>query len=85
MNETMRVADLRAALSRALGPWRVSRARHDPGKVLLDVVIALTLGGDCLADVAAVRAQRDLLGMVASDPTVCRLFATLSADAVTAR
>jgi hypothetical protein len=59
-------------------------ARHDPGKVLLDVAIALALGGDCLADVAAVRAQRDLFGMVASDPTVCRLFATLSADAVTA-
>ena len=67
-----------------MAPWRAGRARHDPGKVLLDVAIALALGGDCLADVAAVRAQRDLFGMVASDPTVCRLFATLSADAVTA-
>ena len=60
------------------------RARHDPGKVLLDVAIAVALGGDCLADVAAVRAQRDLFGMVASDPTVSRLFAALAADAATA-
>ena len=58
-----------------MAPWRAGRARHDPGKVLLDVAIALALGGDCLADVAAVRAQRDLFGLVASDPTVSRLFA----------
>ena len=34
-----------------------ARAVHDPGKVLLDVAIAVALGGDCLADIAAVRAQ----------------------------
>ena len=84
MIEAIRVAGLRAGLSSALGPWRASRTRHDPGKVLLDVAIAVALGGDCLADVAAVGAQRDLFGTVASDPTVCRLFATLSADAVIA-
>jgi len=84
MIEAIRIGGLRLGLSSALVPWRAGRARHDPGKVLLDVAIALVLGGDCLADVAAVRAQRDLFGMVASDPTVCRLFATLSADAVTA-
>lgn len=84
INETIRVAGLRAALSRALAPWRPMRARHDPGKVLLDVAIAVALGGDCLADVAAVRAQRDLFGVAASDPTVCRLFATLTADPASA-
>src|ERR1700741_586786 len=83
MNETIRVAGLRPALSRALRPWRARRACHDPGKVLLDVAIAVVLGGDCLADVAAVRAQRDLFGDVASDPTVSRLFAALAIDAAT--
>lgn len=84
VNEMIRVAGLRPVLSRALRPWRSARARHDPGKVLLDVAIAVALGGDCLADVAAVRAQRDLFGVVASDPTVCRLFAALAADAASA-
>jgi len=81
INETIRVAGLRPALSRALSPWRARRACHDPGKVLLDVAIAVALGGDCVADVAAVRAQRDLFGVVASDPTVSRLFAALAVDA----
>ena len=83
MNETIRVAGLRPALSRARRPWRRARARHDPGKVLLDLAIAVALGGDCLADVAAVRAQRDLFGVVASDPTVSWLFAALAVDTAT--
>ena len=37
--------------------------------------------GDCLADLALVRAQPQLFGRVASDPTVSRLVATLAADA----
>ena len=45
------------AWSQALSPWRAARAVHDPGKVLLDVAHAVALGGDCLADVAVVRAQ----------------------------
>ena len=57
-----------------------SRAVHDPGKVLLDVATAVALGGDCLADVAAVRAQPAVFGPVASDPTVSRLFAALAGD-----
>ncbi len=38
------------------------------------------MGGDCLADLGAVRAQPELFGHVASDPTVSRLFTTLAAD-----
>ena len=84
INETIRVAGLRLAVSRALRPWRATRASHDSGKLMLDVATAVALGGDCLADVAAVRAQCDLYGIVASDPTLSRLFAGLTVDASTA-
>ncbi|MGV9798158.1 IS1380 family transposase [Mycobacterium sp. NPDC003449] len=80
MLEAIRITGLRQALSTALAPWCGRRARHDPGKALLDLAITLALGGDCLSDLAAVRAQYDLFGAVASDPTVSRLFATLSVD-----
>lgn len=56
------------ALSAELAPWRTTRARHDPGAVVLDLA---ALGGDCLADVALLRAQPELFGPVASDPR-CR-------------
>lgn len=79
--ETAGVVGLPRALSRVLAPWRPARAKHDPGKVVLDLAVAIALGGDCLADLAAVRCQPDLFGHVASDPTVSRLIATLAADA----
>lgn len=78
--ESIRAARLDRGLSVALAPWRSDRAQHDPGKVLLDVATAVALGGDCLADVAAVRAQPAMFGDVASDPTVSRLFAALAGD-----
>ncbi|MBA2323634.1 MAG: transposase, partial [Pseudonocardiales bacterium] len=46
--DTARVSGLAAGLIAALGPWRRSRAVHDPGKVLLDLAVAVALGGDCL-------------------------------------
>jgi hypothetical protein len=79
--ETARLVGLPGLLSRALAPWRPVRAQHDPGKVLLDLAVAVALGGDCLSDLAVVRSQPDLFGHVASDPTVSRLIATLAADA----
>ena len=54
---------------------------HDPGKTVLDLAVAIALGGDCLADVAVVRAQPEVFGAVASDPTISRLIDTLGADA----
>ncbi|MBN3933278.1 IS1380 family transposase [Streptomyces verrucosisporus] len=76
--ETVRKAGLDTAISAALTPWRKPRAVHDPGKVLLDVALAVALGGDCLADVAMLRAEPAVFGPVASDPTVSRLIATLA-------
>jgi hypothetical protein len=75
-----RLSGLDRALSKALAPWRVGRAVHDPGKMLADLAIAVALGGDCAADVAVVRAQPGLFGQVASDATVSRLIATLATD-----
>jgi Transposase DDE domain group 1 len=44
-------------LSAGLARWRSRRAVHDPGKIVTDLVVALALGGDCLADVAVLRSQ----------------------------
>lgn len=56
-----------------------ARAAHDPGKILLDVALAVALGGDCLADMGMLRAESAVFGLVASDPTVSRLIDTLGA------
>jgi Transposase DDE domain group 1 len=41
----------------------------------------LALGGDCLADIALLRAEPGVYGRVASDPTVSRTIDALAADA----
>jgi hypothetical protein len=78
---TAEAVGLDAALCEAAGPWRAPLARHDPGKVLLDLAVSLAIGGDCLADVAQLRAAPEVFGPVASDPTVSRLIDRLAADA----
>jgi Transposase DDE domain group 1 len=79
LTEAVRAVGVDRALSAALAPWRKARAVHDPGKTVLDLALALALGGDCLADVAVLRAEPALFGPVASDPTVSRLVDTLAA------
>ena len=79
--ETIRTSGLDRSLQAAVGSWRKPLATHDPAKVLLDVAVALALGGDCLADVNLLRAEPGVFGLVASDPTVSRLIDTLAADA----
>jgi hypothetical protein len=74
---TARVSGLAQALGDGLAPWRTARSVHDPGKTVLDLVVAIALGGDCLADLGVVRAQPELFGPVASDPTVSRLMDVL--------
>ncbi|WP_406357435.1 IS1380 family transposase [Streptomyces sp. NBC_01635] len=78
--ETVRKAGLDQAISAALAPWRKPRAVHDPGKILTDAALAVALGGDCLADIAALRSEPAVFGPVASDPTVSRLIDTLAAS-----
>lgn len=77
---TAAVSGLPSLLSAGLAPWRPERAAHDPGKTVLDLAVAVALGGDCLADVAVLRAQPEVFGAVASDPTVSRLVERLAAD-----
>ncbi|WP_329472111.1 IS1380 family transposase [Streptomyces sp. NBC_01723] len=78
--ETVRKTGLDQAISAALAPWRKPRAVHDPGKILLDLALAVAMGGDCLADIGMLRAEPAVFGPVASDPTVSRLIDTLAAS-----
>jgi hypothetical protein len=78
--KSAQVSGLCKELSRMLRPWRAARSRHDPGKTVLDLAVTIALGGDCLADAALVRAQPELFGTVASDPTISRLIDALGED-----
>jgi len=78
---TLAATGLDRGLSAALERWRASRSVHDPGKIIADLAVTLALGGDCLADIAMLRAEPALFGPVASDPVVSRLVAKLAKDA----
>jgi hypothetical protein len=84
LTETVRAVGLDHALSGTLARWRPPNAVHDPAKVLCDLAVTLAVGGDCLADIAVLRAEPGLFGSVASDPTVSRTIGRLAADPVAA-
>jgi hypothetical protein len=52
-----------------MAPTRRRRSAHDPGRVVWDLIVSITGGGDCLADLGVLREQPDLFGEVASSPT----------------
>ena len=79
--EALRASGLDVAMRQALAPWRRPTAVHDPAKVVLDLAVTLALGGDCLADIAVLRAEPGVFGEVASDATVSRTVDALAADA----
>jgi hypothetical protein len=81
LTQVLQVTGLGRQLSAGLERWRAPRAIHDPGKMVADLAVALALGGDCLADVAVLRAQPQLFGPVASDPVISRLVSQLAGDA----
>ncbi|SOC52858.1 Transposase DDE domain group 1 [Blastococcus aggregatus] len=78
---TAQTVGLTRALREAMAGWRKPLAVHDPGKILLDLAVSLAIGGDCLADIAQLRAAPEVFGLVASDPTVSRCIDALAADA----
>lgn len=84
LTRTLAITGLDRALSHELERWRPARAIHNPGKVIADLAISLALGGDCLADIALLRAQPELFGPVASDPTVSHLIDRLATDSTRA-
>ena len=73
------------ALSAALAPTRERRSAHDPGEVVRDLCVMLADGGDCLADLGALRDQEDLFGRVASSATAFRVIVSLSAEGMLER
>jgi hypothetical protein len=73
------------ALSEALAPTRERRSAHDPGEVVRDLCVMLADGGDCLADLGALRDQEDLFGRVASNATAFRVVDSLCAEGMLER
>ena len=71
---------LTAGLSAAMAHSRRRRSAHDPGVVLTHLAVMLADGGDCLADIAALRQQPELFGPVGSDPTVWRVLDSIHCD-----
>jgi len=65
---------LTAQLSEALAALRKPRARHDPGRVLVDMAVAVADGATTISDVAVLADQAALFGSVASDSTCWRLL-----------
>ncbi len=60
--KTATAVGLDRGLATAWVPWRKPRAVHYPGKILLDLALAVAVGGDCLADVGQARSVRRYLG-----------------------
>jgi hypothetical protein len=75
---------LTGALSQAMGGVRKRRSRHDPGRTLRDLAVMLADGGDCLADLNALRDQLSLFGDVCSDATGWRALAALGPERLAA-
>jgi len=69
---------LTAALSAATDSLRERRAGHDPGRVLVDVAVAIADGAVSISDVQVLADQQGLhgpAGSVASTPTIWRVLA----------
>src|SRR3954453_11529177 len=64
--------ELTRALSWRLAGLKQRRRGHDPGRVVRDLAVMLADGGECVADLGAVRDQEALFGPVASDSTAFR-------------
>jgi hypothetical protein len=73
---------LTGQLADALAGLRKPRARHDPGRVLIDMAVAVSDGATTISDVAVLADQAALFGPVASDSTCWRLLERLDSAAL---
>lgn len=64
-------------LSEVLGGLRRPRARHEPGRVLIDLAVAVADGASTISEVAVLADHAALFGPVASDSTCWRLLGRL--------
>src|SRR5512147_1372998 len=65
---------LTGQLSAVLAGLFRRRAKHDPGRVLVDLAVAVADGAECISDIAVLVDQPGLFGSGASDSTVWRLL-----------
>lgn len=84
LSELANTLGLSAGLSEAMAPTRMRPSAHDPGRVVRDLAVMLAGGGDCLADLGALRDQVDLHGAVASDSTAFRVIDSIDAERLVA-
>ncbi len=68
------------ALSEGLTPWRAPTAVFDPGRMLVQLALAVAAGGDCLADVRVLAGAQAIVGPVPSTATTSRLVSALAGD-----
>jgi hypothetical protein len=71
---------LTRGLSTRLGVIKQRRRGHDPGTVIRDLSVMLAGGGECVADLGAVREQEALFGAVASDSTAFRTVEKIASE-----
>ncbi len=71
---------LTAGLSAAMAPTRQRRSAHDPGRVLVDLVVSVADGGKSMSDLKVLRNQPEVFGTVASDPTAWRVLASIDEE-----
>lgn len=70
---------LTEALSVVMAPTKQRRRGHDRGNVLADMAVAIADGAETISDLAALRDQPELFGVVASHPTVWRTLEAIDA------
>lgn len=76
---------LTRALCSELEALQLRAGSHDRGRVVRDLAVMLADGGDCLADLAAVRDQAVLFGATAADSTAFRVIDQIASDPDTNR